>query len=79
MIEQGLLHCPFCGGTASMGTVRLSSPSPITNKDGSNRTKSYFVNCQHCQANNNGIVHGYQTEADAAAAWNKRAEVPHAD
>ncbi len=68
-----LLSCPFCGGNASFGSIRLSSPSPITNKDGSNRNDSFFVSCQHCQANNNGIVHGYQTGDEAATAWNTRA------
>jgi hypothetical protein len=69
-----LLNCPFCGGSVSFGTVRLSSPSPIRNKNGTPRTESYFVNCQHCQANNNGIVHGYSTEGEAADAWNNRAD-----
>jgi hypothetical protein len=71
--EKEIEKCPCCGGTASIGTLKISSPSPIRDKNGSPRTESYFVNCQHCQMNNNGIVHGYTTETEAIDAWNRRA------
>jgi hypothetical protein len=71
--EKEIEKCPCCGGTASIGTLKISSPSPIRDKNGSPRTESYFVNCQHCQMNNNGIVHGYTTETEAIDAWSRRA------
>lgn len=65
-------RCPCCGGSCSVGTMTFSSPPPIYRKDGEPRTKSFFVHCQICQTNNNGIVHGYETEQEAVEAWNKR-------
>ena len=72
-----LLPCPFCGGEASdAGHARYSKPLPDTWwEDGSEITECFFVNCVKCGISNGrrGLVDGYQTRAEAIAAWNTRA------
>ena len=67
-----LKQCPFCGNEAGFGLIRISSPSPIRNSRDMERTEGHYVHCQNCQANNNGIVHGYDTKEQAAESWNRR-------
>lgn len=72
-----LLPCPFCGGEASAeGRTRYNRPLADTWwEDGSEITECFFVNCIKCGISNGraGIVGGYQTRAEAIAAWNTRA------
>lgn len=68
-----LKPCPFCGGEASIGTVRYE-PCDITRLN--NREKGYFVNCQICSARNESGI-SYATEEEAIKHWNTR--VSHDD
>lgn len=73
--SEALKSCPFCGGEASgTGHTRYSRAlTDITWDDGSPVTEAFFVNCVKCGAQSrSGIVGGYQTQADAIAAWNTR-------
>lgn len=55
-----LLPCPFCGGETRMAhTTQLWEPR-----------KSYWAKCSSCHMSGRH----YQTEAEAIAAWNTRAE-----
>lgn len=67
-MSKAIKKCPFCGGEASLGTVKYS-PCDITELN--NREKGYFVNCQICSARNeNGI--SYATKEEAIKHWNTR-------
>ena len=55
-----LKKCPFCGGEAEIR---------ITEWDNSSKTH-YSVMCQKCESETTL----YKTEAEAIAAWNKRAK-----
>jgi hypothetical protein len=71
-----LKPCPFCGGEASgTGVVRYGRPLPDTEwLDGSPVVKAFFANCTRCGVRNGGFgAQGYQTSAEAIAAWNRRA------
>lgn len=68
-----LKPCPFCGGEASIATVKYS-PCDITKLN--NREKGYFVNCQICSARNEFGI-SYATEEEAIKHWNTR--VSHDD
>ena len=77
MIKE-LKPCPMCCGKASFGTTTYSpreEPSAWFS-DGTPVTTAHSVNCQRCGVNNRGIVGGYQTQEEAAAAWNTRARDP---
>ncbi len=66
--RRQLKPCPFCGGEASIGTVKYS-PCDITKLN--NREKGYFVNCQICSARNEVGI-SYATEEEAIKHWNTR-------
>jgi len=73
--EKVLLPCPFCGGEASdAGHARYSRPlDDAWWADGSPITEAFFVNCMKCGAvSRSGVSNGYQTKAEAIAAWNRR-------
>ena len=59
-----LKPCPFCGGRACMVESRVSS------KAGVPEPARYGVCCGECR---NGTWKWYGNEAEAAAAWNRRA------
>jgi len=73
--DDALLPCPFCGGEASDdGLMKWSEALPDTHwDDGSEITKAYFCNCISCSVTNIVCSVGYQTKAEAIAAWNTRA------
>ena len=59
-----LLPCPFCGRRASMIHIRLGKSSPWR----------WYVSCSHQQKCGIRVMTwDYDTEAEAAAAWNRRA------
>ncbi len=78
MIEAAaLLPCPFCGGDA-YGTGHTQYARPLVDttwKDGLPITEAFFCGCVSCGITNGkaGLVGGYQTQAEALAAWNTRA------
>lgn len=70
-----LKPCPFCGGGASdAGHIKYSRPLDDTSwEDGSAVLEAFYVNCMKCGAvSRAGLVGGYQTKAQAIAAWNTR-------
>jgi len=74
---RALLACPFCGGEAN-GTGHMRYGRPLDDtwwEDGSQITEAFFVNCIRCGISNGppALVGGYQTQAEAIAAWNTRA------
>lgn len=62
---DNLLPCPFCGGEAEMITLR----------DGLGRICKSYVWCDKCETRGDY----YNTEAEAIAAWNSRAEMGYED
>ena len=56
--KLSLLPCPFCGGEAHLG----SQPGGA------------FVNCTECMASTNVLTGIANSEEDAVAAWNRRAQ-----
>ena len=56
--EEELLACPFCGGEAEVVVTH-----PVS-------TEGVYVHCKECGA----FVTAFHTEADAIAAWNRRAK-----
>jgi len=58
MSDAQLLPCPFCGEDASIGRG----------------PRGWFVNCQDCLASTNQLMNEPETEAEAIAAWNMRAD-----
>jgi hypothetical protein len=76
--KEALLACPFCGGEANGdGYAKYNRPLVDTHwADGSEITECFFVNCIKCGISNGrpGLVGGYQTKAEAIAAWNLRAQ-----
>ena len=78
---SALLPCPFCGGEASdAGYQTWSKPLENTFWAGHKPiTEAFFCNCPRCGVNNIKSVVGYQTQADAIAAWNTRADTVNAD
>ena len=79
-MSEELKACPFCGGEANGdGHTRYSRPLLDTRwEDGSEITEAFFVNCIKCAISNDrpGLVGGYQTRAEAIAAWNRRTPDP---
>ena len=72
---EGLKPCPFCGGEASdAGHTKYSRPLDDAKwLDGSPVREAFFVNCIPCGASSrNSLFGGYQTKAEAIAAWNRR-------
>jgi Lar family restriction alleviation protein len=67
-IKRPVKSCPFCGREASVGTIKYS-PCEITELN--NRESGYFVNCEHCGANNQQGL-SYATEEEAIECWNRR-------
>ena len=63
-MSEDLKPCPFCGGEAKC------YPSDAFNECG------YFEFIVQCgSVGNHTLVNNYQTEAEAIAAWNARAEL----
>lgn len=77
-LEVKLLPCPFCGHAAALGHIRYSRPlNDTTWADETPITEAHYVNCVWCGAVcRSGIVGGYQTQAEAIAAWNTRLASP---
>jgi hypothetical protein len=77
---DAMLPCPFCNGSAHIGTVTYSRPlEDVTWDDGSPVLKAYYGHCAVCAVGHrNGIAGGYPTEQAAFAAWNRRAGQAHA-
>jgi hypothetical protein len=74
-IDEKLEACPFCGGEASSdGHISYSKPlSGAWWADGSDITEAFYVICVRCGATaRGGLVGGFQTKAEAVAAWNTR-------
>lgn len=76
-----LLHCPFCGGKGSDAGRQHRSYTRKEDinawwSDGTPVETSYFCSCISCGASNRGML-GFQTQDEAVAAWNRRAEAPH--
>ena len=67
--EPELKACPFCGCDAGIGTVIYDQESDTAKLNG--QRKFWYVNCIACGANNRGLV-GFQSEAEAIEAWNRR-------
>ena len=75
MVAVTLKPCPWCGGEASAdGYIKYSKPLADTWwEGGAPITEAFFVNCMKCGAvSRSGLVSGYQTKAEAIAAWNTR-------
>lgn len=64
-----LKECPFCGGEASLGTMRYCAST--IKEQGWAQDTFHFVNCCSCGSNNKGLV-GYDSPTRAAAHWNHR-------
>lgn len=79
--DDALLPCAHCGGDAHIGTVRYSKPLDNTwwNDDAMPNgrapiTEAFFAHCARCAiGQRNSPAGGYRTEAEAIAAWNRRA------
>lgn len=67
--SNDLLTCPFCGNTASFGTIKFADKSDIAKMNG--QSIYHYVVCQLCGSNNRGIV-GYKTQSEAKEHWNTR-------
>lgn len=74
--DGALKSCPLCGGASAVNTCRTTEPEYIALNG---RDTGYGVNCVSCGLNNRGIAIGYATEAEAVAAWNRRATTPVSD
>lgn len=73
-----LKPCPFCGGAASdSGYQKWSKPHCETTWVGGRPiTEAFFCNCPSCGINNMTVGIGYETQAEAIAAWNRRTPDP---
>lgn len=65
-----LLPCPFCGGKAEYGSIKISNKEIERLNE---RSEGHFVNCIMCGSNNNSLALGYDTKEKAKYYWNKRA------
>lgn len=74
MSATALLPCPFCGGPPMLHSYHeAEGPSAVN--------RIFWVTCDmtrpgHCQAAVGIPVSNRQTEAQAIAAWNRRATTP---
>lgn len=68
-----LLPCPFCGGEASLGTIRYSSATIREQHWG--QDTFHKVNCIRCGSDNLGLV-GFATRELATEHWNRRVPCP---
>lgn len=71
MNDEQLKPCPFCGGEASIGTIKYDAE--FVAKQNWNQDVFYFVSCVLCSASTQQVT-GAKTEADAASKWNRRYE-----
>jgi Restriction alleviation protein Lar len=74
MSDEEILPCPFCGGKATVEEVPSFAPSALINN-----SVRFSVGCN--DGDREILCMGYQsltsfnTQAEAIAAWNKRAEI----
>lgn len=64
-----LLPCPFCGGEAAPNTTRYGEKT--ISEQGWDQDTYHGVNCIVCGVNNVS-VRGFESEENAASAWNTR-------
>lgn len=71
-----LKPCPFCGADAHIGHVKYSRPlDDMEWRDGTPVILAFYGQCLRCAGTHRNIIAGgYQTEAEAIAAWNARAD-----
>lgn len=67
---DALKRCPFCGGRAS-DTGKVHYSEHFAKEQGWPQATFYFCNCMMCSASNQGL-RGYESQAAAIAAWNRR-------
>lgn len=76
-MQQELKNCPFCGGHARPMTCEVGVKGTM----GHNRWTT--ITCSMCEINNGGkggfMRPRYDTEQEAATAWNTRAPLPMID
>lgn len=75
-MSEELKCCPFCGGSAHIGTVRYSRPLGDVrwSNDDAPVTEAFYGHCSRCCAGHkNSIPGGYRTQTEAITAWNTRA------
>lgn len=74
MNSTELLPCPFCGGHARPMTCEIGVRGTM------GHNKWVTITCSMCEINNGGkggfMRPRYDTEQDAAKAWNTRAPIP---
>lgn len=75
IMESDLKPCPFCGGAAEPVTKQYTADD--ADEEGWTQTQFFVVTCGGCGAEAGGQEPGHKTEADAAAAWNRRASGLH--
>lgn len=72
MSDEKLLPCPFCGCEAAFNSVKYSAEAVAYQHW--DQDTFHGVNCIECGVSNTSI-RGYDTQAEAAEAWNKRAPI----
>ena len=67
MPEIKLKPCPFCGGAAEI-VWEVDAGYYFAEE-------SYHTRCKDCGCNlGGGVLEGFETEEEAAEAWNRRAD-----
>lgn len=64
-MSDNLLPCPFCDGEAALDSVEVMDDHVVSDR--------YYVFCFGCFAESANLA----TEAEAIAAWNRRATPPY--
>ena len=67
---NGLLPCPFCGGSASIS----SHTSVFALGDGDHKRISFEVHCNFCPCTMRFHFQRVTTKEEAIDAWNKRVD-----
>ena len=65
-----LKNCPFCGGEAEVRVHHMYEHGKLYSPE--TAKKEYYVQCLGCATQCGAIEH--ETEAEAVAAWNRRAD-----